>query len=157
VIAFTDITGLAGLALGGAVVVSPALKRLGIRGSAPALAGLFVLMLLPLPGGLPLAGYLRGALGDTSVRSSATLLTELRYSLIRDLLKVSVFDAASVFGRIRDRATHDEAAQGAVAVGLGLHGLVFTVLSVDLYASFGWTTDGRFSPGLSLEVHEAYH
>jgi hypothetical protein len=104
-----------------------------------------------------LSGDLRGALGDTSVRSSATLLTEFRYSLIRDLLKVSAFGAGSVFGRLRDRVTHEEEVQGAVALGLGLHGLVWTVLSVDLYASFGWTTDGRFSPGLSLEVHEAYH
>jgi hypothetical protein len=104
-----------------------------------------------------LGGDLRGALGDTFVRSSATLLGEVRYSLVRDLLKVSAFGAGAVFGRIKDRLTHDESAQGAWAAGLGLHGLVFTVVSVDLYASFGWTTDGKFSPGLSLEVHEAFH
>jgi hypothetical protein len=104
-----------------------------------------------------LSSDLRGALGDTWLRSGATLLGEFRYSLVRDLLKVSAFTAGSVFGKIDDRITHAETARGAFAFGLGLHGLALTVVSIDFYGSFGWTSEGHFSPGLSLEIHEAYH
>ena len=103
-----------------------------------------------------LGGDLRGALGDTFVRKSASVLTEFRHSLVRDLLKVSVFDSLVAFGRISDRVNYTEAARGALAVGLGIHGLLWTVVAVDLYGALAWSTDGRFGTGIALEVHEAY-
>ncbi len=67
-IAFTDITGLAGIALAASVVLAPLGGR--VTRAVPALVagGVFVLMLLPLPMiELPLAGYVRGATGDLSI------------------------------------------------------------------------------------------
>ena len=103
-----------------------------------------------------LGGDLRGALGGTFVRKSASVLTEFRYSLVRDLLKISVFDSLAAFGRIADRVNFTENPQGALAVGLGIHGLLWTVVAVDLYGAMAWTTDGKFGTGIALEVHEAY-
>lgn len=69
---FTDLTGLAGVALALAVVVGLALNRLPLaKRVAPVATGAaFVVLLLPV-GDLPLAGYVRGMTGDPSI---ATLL-----------------------------------------------------------------------------------
>jgi hypothetical protein len=104
-----------------------------------------------------LSGELRGALGGIFVRKAGSVLTEFRFSLVRDLLKVSVFDSLALFGRVLDRARIDEQVLGAAAIGVGVHGLVLTVLTVDLYGSLAWTTDGSFGPAFTLEVHEAFH
>lgn len=67
---FTDLTGLAGIALAFAVVLPPLSGRLRARAPAVVFIGLLVLMLLPLPAsGLPLAAYVRGAIGDLSITS----------------------------------------------------------------------------------------
>lgn len=80
---FTDITGLLGSAIAMVVVSSKVLgafhlPRVRLAGI---LAALFVAALLPV-GGLPLAGYLRGAIGDLSITSmlllSMSLLRTLR-------------------------------------------------------------------------------
>ena len=70
----TDLTGLAGIALAAAVVLPSLSGRPNgkVKALEPALifGGLFVLMLLPLPLiDLPLAGYVRGAIGDLSITS----------------------------------------------------------------------------------------
>lgn len=67
---FTDLTGLAGIAL--------ALASMGARAARPrsheclVLAVLFVVLLLPLAG-LPLAAYVRGMVGDLSITSVVLL------------------------------------------------------------------------------------
>ena len=71
---YTDLTGLAGIALAAAVVLHSLSGRPNekVKARAPALVlgGLFVLMLLPLPLiDLPFAGYVRGAIGDLSITS----------------------------------------------------------------------------------------
>jgi len=74
-IQFTDITGLTGMALACAVVLSSLLGRVA-RGVAIApalmLGGAFLLMLVPVAG-LPLAAYVRGMIGDLSVTSVVLL------------------------------------------------------------------------------------
>ncbi len=77
---FTDVTGLAGVALAATVVASrmPVISRLVPRYRGWMLAVVFAFMLLPL-GALPLAGYLRGATGDLSI----TTLVLLAASLLR--------------------------------------------------------------------------
>ena len=69
-IAFTDVTGLAGSALAVAALALqlPPLKRLASRSRVIAAAAVMLVSLIPL-GALPLAGYLRGAIGDLSIPS----------------------------------------------------------------------------------------
>lgn len=67
-IPYTDITGLAGnaLALAAIALRLPPLARLAPHGRLAAAAALMLIALIPL-GALPLAGYLRGAIGDLSM------------------------------------------------------------------------------------------
>lgn len=62
---FTDMTGLAGIALACAVAVSSLARQ---RQALLMMGGMFVAMLLPWDG-LPLAAYVRGMIGDLSVTS----------------------------------------------------------------------------------------
>ncbi len=66
--AFTDISGLAGVALAAALLLVSLGGRLSAKAPALIFGGAFVLMLLPMPpAGLPLAAYVRGATGDLSI------------------------------------------------------------------------------------------
>lgn len=69
-IAYTDITGLTGsaLALAALALRLPPLARLAPRPRVAAAATLMLVALVPI-GTLPLAGYLRGAIGDLSIPS----------------------------------------------------------------------------------------
>lgn len=65
---FTDMAGLAGIALAAASLSGMALDRLPLskRLSTLSAGGIFVLLLLPF-GELPLAAYVRGMIGDLSI------------------------------------------------------------------------------------------
>jgi hypothetical protein len=71
---FTDLTGLAGIALAAAALSSMALVRLPLskRLSALATGSIFVLLLIPF-GTLPLAAYVRGMVGDLSISTLVVL------------------------------------------------------------------------------------
>jgi hypothetical protein len=66
----TDVTGLLGEAVAIAAVASeaPGVSRLAPRARTAFVAAVAVFALVPL-GGMPLAGYLRGAVGDLSLTS----------------------------------------------------------------------------------------
>ncbi len=81
-IRFVDATGLLGNAMVIAAFASrvPGLSGLGLGARRAVVAAVLVLALVPLGGGLPLAGYLRGATGDLSITSLLLLtLYLLRY------------------------------------------------------------------------------
>ncbi len=75
---FTDITGLAGnaLAIVTAFLLVPGVSRLSPGKLAVLLGALALTALIPF-GGLPLAAYLRGAIGDLSITSLLLLLAAL--------------------------------------------------------------------------------
>lgn len=75
---FTDVTGLAGNALAIVAVSSRMLQlfRLPRAKLAWPLAAIFVAVLIPF-GNIPLAGYLRGAIGDLSITSLLLLIAAL--------------------------------------------------------------------------------
>lgn len=79
---FTDITGLLGSAIAMVAVSSKVLGafRFARVRLAGMLAAVFVAALLPV-GGLPLAGYLRGAIGDLSITSMLLLSMSLLHTL----------------------------------------------------------------------------
>lgn len=69
---FTDLTGLAGVALGLSAVCALALRRRAPMLRASAALALLVLLLVPI-GDLPLAAYVRGIVGDPSVSTLVVL------------------------------------------------------------------------------------
>ncbi|HEY5994486.1 MAG TPA: hypothetical protein VIU46_07800 [Gallionellaceae bacterium] len=102
---FNDVTGLLGMALALAVLASriPGLSRMSRtrRGWLP--AAIFMAVLLPL-GGLPLAGYVRGATGDLSITALVLLGASLLHTRFgwmvlpgRDKLLLLVMVAAAGF------------------------------------------------------------
>jgi hypothetical protein len=74
-ISFTNITGLAGvaLAMAAACLLLPGASRLRGKRLTWLLAAVFVAMLIPVHG-LPLAAYVRGATGDLSITTLVLLL-----------------------------------------------------------------------------------
>lgn len=74
----TDLTGLASVAsaMTASLLLFPSIAQLPKQRLAKWLGGCFVLMLIPI-GGLPLAGYLRGATGDLSITTQVLLWSAL--------------------------------------------------------------------------------
>ncbi len=102
---FTDVTGLLGVALALTVMAArvPGLSRMSRTRRGWLLAAIFMAVLLPL-GGLPLAGYVRGAVGDLSITALVLLgasLLHTRSSWMvlpgRDKLLLLVIVAAAGF------------------------------------------------------------
>lgn len=89
---FTDLTGLAGVALAlAAIACMPLAKRV-----APMVAGvIFLLLLLPI-GDFPVAGYVRGMVGDVSI----TTLSLLAYAHLRRAGAVSSSSARRRVGAL---------------------------------------------------------
>lgn len=88
---FTDITGLASLAVAGAaaVVLLPGIKRFPMSGLAMLQGAVFVLMLISF-GGMPPAAYVRGATGDLSI----TTLVLLWFTLLRPWCNCGMIDVS---------------------------------------------------------------
>lgn len=74
----TDLTGLASVAsaMTASLLLFPRIARLPRQQLAKWLGGCLVLVLVPL-GGLPLAGYVRGATGDLSITTQVLLWSAL--------------------------------------------------------------------------------
>lgn len=89
---FTDMTGLASLAVAGAAAIAllPGIKRYSMTGLATLQGTVFVLMLIPI-GSLPLAAYVRGATGDLSITTQVLLWCVL----LRPWCKCEVANARS--------------------------------------------------------------
>lgn len=81
-ICFTGITGLAGnaLAISTACLLLPGVARLSHAQRAGLLAAVFIAALIPFDG-LPLAAYLRGAVGDLSITTLVLLTLAMKRSM----------------------------------------------------------------------------
>lgn len=89
---FTDLTGLAGVALAlAAIACLPLAKRV-----APMVAGAVLLLLLLPIGDLPVAAYVRGMVGDVSI----TTLSLLAYAHLRRAGAVSPLSAPRRVGAL---------------------------------------------------------
>lgn len=80
---YTDITGLGGgaLVLGVLSLVLPGAARMSLTLRTALFAATFIGAFIPF-GGLPLAGYLRGAIGDLSITTLVLLLAAARNRLL---------------------------------------------------------------------------
>lgn len=90
-----------------------------------------------------LGEMLRGVFGDTYVRKVLSLTAEFRFSLIRDVFKVSLFADSAVWGQVdRSVTLNTETPAVGVAVGPGLHFLIQGIFQIDIYGTFGVRSNG---------------
>ncbi len=102
-----------------------------------------------------LAGtHLRSVFGDTYVHRAASGSFEFRFSVTRDIFKVSVFQDVAIFGLL-DRATGAETVQVGTSLGGGFHALVEGMIQIDLYFAFGFSGDRRDS-GVALLLRKVF-
>ncbi|MBK7857447.1 MAG: hypothetical protein IPJ65_02255 [Archangiaceae bacterium] len=103
---------------------------------------------------------LRGVFG-TFVRKAGNVEFEFRFSLNRDILKVSFFTQIAGYGEV-DRRTGAEEFRLGVAAGPGFHALIQGMFQMDLYASFGFRTrwsdfhDSPFSIGFVALLNKTF-
>lgn len=86
---------------------------------------------------------LHGIFGDEFVRRAASVTAEYRFSLTRDVLKLSFFHDLSAYGHV-ERAEDVDSLRFANAFGPGLHVLFEGMLQLDLYLTFGFDSARRF-------------
>ena len=106
----------------------------------------------------PVGGrHLRGVFGNRYwVERVIDLKLEFRFSLARDLYKVSVFHDLAVFGQL-DPATGDETPRVADSFGLGFHALILDLFQLDLYYGLGLTSEGAdFDHGVSFNLTKVF-
>lgn len=99
----------------------------------------------------PVGGrYLRGVLGGEYVRWVGSASAEFRFSVTRDLYKLSVFHDLAVFGHLDRTGGAETLGTPTVAnsFGPGFHALIEGMLQLDLYVAFGFASDGRFESGV---------
>ena len=104
----------------------------------------------------PVGGrHLRGVFGTRYfVEQVGSLALEYRWSLTRDLFKVSIFHDAAVF---EFAASPDqEELTFANAFGVGVHALALDAFQFDVYYSFGFSSDEQFDYGLAAGFQKVY-
>jgi hypothetical protein len=106
---------------------------------------------------VPMTGhFLRGVFGHTVYLDQAAALgLEYRLSLLRDVFKVGVFHEGAVFREDRvANPTHDYSVGNSF--GPSFHALVMDVLQFNLYYAVGFTSEGDFDHGVSLQLEKAF-
>ena len=115
-----------------------------------------------------LGEFLRGAFGADFVRRAGSLNAEFRFSITRDVLKVSVQSAAVLYTAIdltpRPGQPPRDAGpvQVAFAVGPGAHLLLEGMFQLDFYLMFGLRPQGtqtnatRFAVAASANLGKAF-
>jgi hypothetical protein len=98
---------------------------------------------------------LRGPFGTEYARQQAAFQTEFRYSLLRDVFKLGLFNNVVAYGRI-DRTTNAQSAALADGIGVGFHALLIDEFALDAYYSIGFATGNRFDRGASLSIRQAF-
>ena len=106
---------------------------------------------------IPMTGhFLRGVFGHSVYLDQAAALgLEYRFSLLRDVYKVGVFHEAAVFREARGvNPTHERSVGNSF--GPSFHVLVMDVLQFNLYYAVGFTSEGDFDHGVSLQLEKAF-
>ena len=106
---------------------------------------------------VPMTGrFLRGVFGHSVYLDQAAALgLEYRFSLLRDVFKVGLFHEGAVFREARNpNPTHERSF--ANSFGPSFHALVMDVLQFNLYYAVGFTSEGDFDHGVSLQLEKAF-
>jgi len=105
---------------------------------------------------LPLFDHLRIGFGlgqYTHMAGSGSL--EFRYSILRDKVKIGVFNDTGVWRHL-PRNDPNEKAELAGSFGASFGLFVFDEIQLDAYYGLGWSSDGYSSTGLALAIKEAF-
>ncbi|MBK7857671.1 MAG: hypothetical protein IPJ65_03375 [Archangiaceae bacterium] len=108
--------------------------------------------------------------GDIFVRKGGQAGVEFRFSLTRDVLKLSFFTIAAAFGEVCRGVTSglppsgacamvkvgDEAPRFGISGGPGLHALIQGMFQLDMYAAFGILSTGRTGASLVVILNKTY-
>jgi hypothetical protein len=120
---------------------------------------------------VPVGGnYLRGTFGDVFfVENAAKVGAEFRWSLTRDVYKVSVFNDVAIFGELDPLQEFSDGtgvdvgelrATGSrrigTSFGAGFHALIAESFQLDLYYAFGYTAGYPFERGIAIALKQAF-
>ncbi len=102
-----------------------------------------------------LGEFTRGLFGTQHVHSAVNLQLEFRFSITRDLLKLSVFHDLAVFA-VPSRV--DGTVEPALANGFGpgLHFLVQELFQLDMYVAFGFRRGSPLGAAFSMQFQKAF-
>ncbi|MFZ5472273.1 MAG: hypothetical protein ACOZIN_22805 [Myxococcota bacterium] len=104
----------------------------------------------------PVAGlHLRGVFGERYVRRVASGSAEFRFSLTRDLYKLSLFHDLAVWGEV-DRVTGAELLSVGNSFGPGFHALIEGMFQLDLYLAFGFASGRRRDIGVTAILQKVF-
>ena len=105
---------------------------------------------------LPLSDHLRIGFGlEKYTHRVGSSSLEFRYSLLRDKVKVGVFNDTGVWRKLpRPDPTQRAELAGSFGASLGL--FLFDEIQVDAYYGLGWSTDHYTATGLALAIKEAF-
>jgi hypothetical protein len=104
----------------------------------------------------PLSSQLRIGFGVSKwTQRISTLSFEFRYSLLRDKIKVGVYNDLAVWRQLA-RVDPSEAFELAGSSGGGLFFFVLDELQIDAFYGMGWATDGYHAPGFSLSINQVF-
>ena len=104
---------------------------------------------------IPLADHLRIGSLDKYTKRATSLSLELRYSLLRDKVKIGLFNDIGVWRHLL-RDDVNQAVDLAGSSGAGAFFFLFDELQFDLFYGVGWATSGSVRPGLALSIREAF-
>jgi hypothetical protein len=98
-----------------------------------------------------------GLLGTDYAHRIGTVSSEFRFSITRDILKLSLFYSLAVFQELdRNRGDGVRIVRVANAFGPGLHLLIESMFQLDMYMAFGFRSDGRFDTALSALLEKVF-
>lgn len=98
---------------------------------------------------------LRGPFVNEYARRLAAVQVEYRYSLLRDVFKLGIFNNAVAYGKL-DRVARTERLAGADSFGLGVHALIIDEFELDAWFGLGVSTGGHFDRGAALQIRQAF-
>lgn len=112
---------------------------------------------VPLEVEEPVGGrHLRGVFGDRwYVTEAGSLSLEFRFSLARDLFKISAFHDLGLFAEL-SRPERARTFRAGDSFGLGFHALVLDWLQFNIYYAVGFASDGSFDHGVSASLRKAF-
>lgn len=104
---------------------------------------------------IPLADHLRIGSLDKYTKRATSVSLEFRYSLLRDKVKIGVFNDIGVWRHL-GRDDLAQAADLAGSSGAGAFLFLFDELQFDLFYGVGWSTTSSVRQGLALAIKEAF-
>ena len=100
--------------------------------------------------------FLRGVFGNQFVKLAANLQLEFRFSIVRDIFKISLFHDLAVFAVQPVRGQPTLLAQLGNAFGPGFHFLAQDMFQVDTYLVFGFRRQGVFNFAFSMQIQKTF-